>query len=61
LKEKDPERLRAAIEPPDLNEELELQAIIESFNRVVSTAQRIAVLEMVGISALFKVNRKIAT
>jgi hypothetical protein len=61
LKEKDPERLRAAIEPPDPNEEPELQAIIESFSRVVSIAQRIAVLETVGISALFEVNRKIAT
>ena len=61
LKEKDPERLRAAIEPPDPNEEPELQAIIDSFGRVVSTAQRIAVPETVGISALFEVNRKIAT
>jgi hypothetical protein len=61
LKEKDPERLRAAIEPPDPNEEPELQVIIESFSRVVSTAQRIAVPETVGISALFEVNRKIVT
>jgi hypothetical protein len=61
LKEKDPERLRAAIEPPDPNEEPELQAIIESFGRVVSTAQRIAVPETAGISALFEVNRKITT
>src|SRR5277367_1530952 len=61
LKGKNPERLRAAIEPPNPNEEPELQAIIESFSRVVSTAQRIAVPEMVGISALFEVNRKIAT
>jgi len=61
LKEKDPERLRAAIEPPDPNEEPELQVIIESFSRVVSTAQRIAVPEMVGISALFEVNRKTTT
>ena len=38
LKEKNPERLRAAIKPPDPNEEPELQAIIESFSRVVSRA-----------------------
>jgi len=61
LKGKNPDRLRAAIEPPDPNEEPELQAIIESFSRVVSTAQRIAIPETVGISALFEVNRKIAT
>jgi hypothetical protein len=61
LKEKDPERLQAAIEPPDLNEEPELQAIIKSFSRVVSRAQCIAVLEMVGISALFEVNQKTTT
>jgi O-methyltransferase involved in polyketide biosynthesis len=61
LKEKNPERLRAAIEPPDPNEEPKLQAIIKSFSQVVSTAQRIAVLETVGINALFEVNRKIAT
>jgi hypothetical protein len=61
LKEKDPERLRAAIEPPDPNEESELQVIIESFSRVVSTAQCIAVPERVGISALFEVNRKTTT
>jgi hypothetical protein len=61
LKEKDPERLRAAIEPPNPNEEPKLQVIIESFGRVVSTAQRTFVPEMVRISALFEVNRKIAT
>ena len=61
MKEKNPERLRAAVEPPNPNEEPELQAIIESFGRVVSTAQRIAVPETVGINALFEVNRKIMT
>ena len=61
LKDKNPERLRAAIEPPNPNEEPELQAIIESFSRVVSTAQRIAVPETVGINALFEVNRKVMT
>jgi hypothetical protein len=61
LKEKNPDRLRAAIEPPDPNEEPELQVIIESFSRVVSTAQRITVPETVGISALFEVNRKTTT
>src|SRR5277367_6555500 len=61
LKEKNPERLRAAIEPPNASEEPELQAIIESFGRVIDTAQRIAVPEVVGINALFEVNRKIAT
>ena len=61
LKEKDPKRLREAIEPPDGSEEPELQAIIESFGRIVSTAQCIAVLETIGINALFEVNRKIAT
>jgi len=38
LKEKNPDQLRAAIEPPDASEEPELQAIIESFGWVVSTA-----------------------
>jgi len=61
LKEKDPERLRAAIEPPNASEEPELQVIIKSFGRIVSTAQSIAVPEVVGINALFEVNRKIAT
>ena len=61
MKEKDPEQLRAAIEPPDPNEEPELQVIIESFSQVVSKAQCIAVLERVGISTLFKVNRKTTT
>ena len=61
LKDKNPERLRAAVEPPDPNEEPELQAIIESFGRVVSTAQCIAVPETVGINALFEVNRKVMT
>jgi hypothetical protein len=61
LKDKNPERLRAAIEPPNPNEEPELQAIIESFGWVVSTAQCIAVLETVGINALFEVNRKVMT
>ena len=61
LKEKNPNRLRAAVEPPNASEEAELQVIIESFRRVVSTAQQIAVLKTVGINALFEVNRKIAT
>jgi len=61
LKEKDPERLRAAIEPPNASEEPELQVIIKSFGRIVSTAQSIAVPEVVGINVLFEVNRKIAT
>ena len=38
LKEKDLERLRAAIEPPNPNEEPKLQVIIKSFNQVVSRA-----------------------
>jgi len=61
LKEKDPKRLREAIKPPDASKEPELQAIIKSFSRTVSIAQGITVLETVGINALFKVNRKIAT
>ena len=61
LKEKNPERLRAAIEPSNASEEPELQAIIESFGRVVDVAQCIAVPEVVGINALFEVNRKITT
>jgi len=61
LKEKDPERLRAAIKPPNASEEPELQVIIKSFSRIVSIAQSIAVLKVVGINALFEVNRKIAT
>jgi len=61
LKEKDPKRLREAIKPPDASKEPELQAIIKSFSRTVSTAQSIAVPETVGINALFEVNRKIAT
>ena len=61
LKGKNPDQLRAAAKPSNASEEPELQAIIESFSRVVSTAQRIAVPETVGIHALFEVNRKIAT
>ena len=61
LKEKDPERLRAAIKPPNTSKEPELQVIIKSFSRIVSTAQSIAVPEVVGINVLFEVNRKIAT
>jgi hypothetical protein len=61
LKGENPKRLRASIKPPNLNEESELQAIIESFSQVVSTAQCIAVLEMIGINALFEVNWKITT
>ena len=53
--------MRAAIEPPDASAEPELQAIIESFGRVVNKAQHIAVPEVVGINALFEVNRKVAT
>ena len=56
LKEKDPKRLREAIEPPDASEEPELQAIIKSFSRTVSIAQGIAVPETVGINVLFEVN-----
>ena len=61
LKGKNPNQLQAAVEPANVSEEPELQAIIESFGRVVSTAQCIAVPETVGINALFEVNRKIAT
>jgi hypothetical protein len=61
LKEKNPDQLRAAIEPPDASEEPELQAIIKSFGRVVNKAQYIAVPKVVGINALFEVNRKVAT
>ena len=61
LKEKNPDRLRAAVEPPNASEEPELQVIIKSFGRIVSIAQSIAVPEVVGINALFEVNRKIAT
>jgi hypothetical protein len=61
LKEKDPERLRAAVEPPDVVTEAELHVIIESLGRVVDTAQHIAVRETVGINALFEINRKYAT
>jgi len=53
--------LRAAVKPPNTSEELELQVIIKSFSRIVSIAQSITVLKVVGINALFKVNRKIAT
>ena len=38
LKDKNPDQLRVAIEPPDASEEPELQVIIESFSRVVETA-----------------------
>src|SRR5277367_4736424 len=61
MKEKNPKRLRAAIEPTDASKEPKLQAIIKSFGRVVDKAQHIAVLEVVGINALFKVNRKVIT
>jgi hypothetical protein len=61
LKDKNLKRLRAAIEPPNASEEPELQVIIESFGRIVSTAQSITVPKVVGINALFEVNRKIAT
>ena len=61
LKEKNPKQLRAAIELLDASEEPKLQAIIKSFNWVVDTIQCIAILEVVGINTLFKVNCKIAT
>jgi Orsellinic acid/F9775 biosynthesis cluster protein D len=61
LKEKNLNQLRAAVELVNAIKEPELQAIIESFGRVVNTAQRIAVPETVRINALFEVNRKIAT
>ena len=61
LKDKDLERLRAAVEPADKIQEPELHVIIESFGRVVETAQRIAVRETVGINALFEINCKCAT
>jgi hypothetical protein len=38
LKEKNPNQLRASIEPPNPSKEAELQVIIESFGRVVDTA-----------------------
>jgi hypothetical protein len=61
LKKKNPEWLRATIEPVNTNEEPELQVIIDSFRRVVDTAQGIAKPEVVGINALFEANRKMAT
>jgi hypothetical protein len=61
LKDKNPDQLRAAVEPPNAIEEPELQAIINSFGQVISKAQCIAIPETVGINTLFKVNRKIAT
>lgn len=61
LKEKDPDRLRAAVEPADAKEEPELHVIIESFRRVVDAAQRNTVRETVGINALFEINRKCVT
>ena len=53
--------MRVAIEPIDASKEPKLQAIIESFSRVVDKAQYIATLEVVGINTLFKVNRKAIT
>lgn len=61
LQGKDPEQLRAAIEPPNATKEAELHVIIESFGRFVDAAKRIAVQETVGINALFEINRKIIT
>jgi hypothetical protein len=61
LKEKNPERLRTAVEPANASEEPELQVIIESFQRVVDVTQSIARPEVVGINALFEVNRKVIT
>jgi superfamily II DNA helicase RecQ len=61
LQKKDPGQLRAAVEPPDPTDEHELHVIIESFCRVVETAQCIAVREIVGVNALFEINRKCAT
>jgi len=61
LKEKDLKRLREAIKPPNASKKPELQAIIKSFSRTVSIVQSITVFKTVGINALFKVNRKIAT
>jgi hypothetical protein len=56
LKEKNPERLRAAVKLLDTSEEPELQAIIKSFGQIVSITQSIAILKVVGINTLFKVN-----
>ena len=61
MKEKNLERLKAAIELANASKELELQVIIDSFCWVVDTAQGIAKPEVVGINALFKANQKIAT
>src|SRR5271170_4324576 len=61
VKGKNPDQLRAAVEPASAIEEPELQVIIESFRRVVDVAQSIARPEVVGINALFEVNRKITT
>jgi hypothetical protein len=61
LKDKNPNQLRVAIEPPNASEEPKLQVIIKSFGRVVETTQSIAIPEVVGINTLFEVNRKIAT
>jgi len=61
LKGKNPDQLRAAIEPASAIKEPKLQVIIKSFRRVVDVAQSIARPEVVRINALFKVNRKITT
>src|ERR1700722_18121406 len=53
LKDKNPKRLRAAIEPPDASKEPELQAIIESFGKVVDTAQPIPAPAAEGTHPLF--------
>jgi Orsellinic acid/F9775 biosynthesis cluster protein D len=61
LARKNPEKLKESIEPADAKEEPILHAIIESFRRVVDKAQQKGVRNVVGISALFEVNKKIAT
>jgi hypothetical protein len=53
--------LRTAVEPVNASEEPELQAIIESFQRVIDVVQSIARPEVIEINALFKVNWKVMT
>jgi superfamily II DNA helicase RecQ len=55
---KNPEKLRGTVEPVETTKEPMLQAVVESFRRVVQAAQSSAVREVVGIHTLFEVNRK---
>jgi hypothetical protein len=56
LKEKNPERLRAAVELVNTSKEPELQAIIKSFQQVVDIVQDIVRPEVIEINTLFKIN-----